>query len=47
MYFYGPVLFWSKELGKNDIIFDMPKFRTMQIDTPLVATDKLFNPEGL
>ena len=40
---YGPVLFWSKRVGKNDIIFDMPKFRTMQIGAPLVATDKLFN----
>jgi O-antigen biosynthesis protein WbqP len=41
----GPVLYWSKRVGKSNIIFMMPKFRTMCIDTPAVATHLLSNPE--
>ena len=37
----GPILFWSMRVGKNNAIFMMPKFRTMQIDTPNVATHLL------
>ncbi len=37
----GPVLYWSKRIGKNRTQFLMPKFRTMKIDTPAVATHLL------
>lgn len=40
----GPVLHWSNRIGKNNIIFQMPKFRTMKIDTPVVATHLMKNP---
>ena len=33
-----PLIHWSKRIGKNNSIFLMPKFRTMKIDTPAVAT---------
>lgn len=41
----GPVLFWSDRVGKDNVIFKMPKFRTMVVDTPPVATHLLTNPE--
>ena len=34
----GPIVYWSDRVGKNNEIFRMPKFRTMRIDTPPVAT---------
>ena len=37
----GPVLYWSDRVGMCNIIFRMPKFRTMQIGTPAVATHLL------
>jgi len=37
----GPVLFWSNRVGRNNVLFSMPKFRTMKIDTPVVATHLL------
>ena len=37
----GPVLYWSDRVGKNNAIFKMPKFRTMKVDTPAVATHLL------
>lgn len=40
----GPILYWSSRVGKNNIIFEMPKFRTMQVNTPAVATHLLANP---
>lgn len=40
----GPVLYWSDRVGKNNKIFKMPKFRSMRVGTPAVATDKLANP---
>ena len=40
----GPVLYWSNRVGCNNVIFRMPKFRTMKIDTPIVATHLLKNP---
>jgi len=42
----GPVLYWSNRVGKNNIIFKMPKFRTMRTDTPAVATHLLGNPDN-
>ena len=41
----GPVLYWSDRIGVNNRIFKMPKFRTMSLDTPPVATHLLGNPE--
>lgn len=40
----GPVLYWSDRVGRNNLIFKMPKFRTMRIDTPAVATHLLGDP---
>ena len=40
----GPVLYWSDRVGRNNVIFRMPKFRSMRIDTPAVATHLLQNP---
>ncbi|MGD9947253.1 MAG: sugar transferase [Desulfobulbus sp.] len=40
----GPVLYWSDRIGKNNKVFRMPKFRSMRIETPAVATHLLANP---
>lgn len=37
----GPILYWSQRVGKGNAIFKMPKFRTMQVGTPEVATHLL------
>ena len=37
----GPALYWSDRIGRGNIIFKMPKFRTMQVGTPAVATHLL------
>jgi O-antigen biosynthesis protein WbqP len=42
----GPALYWSERIGKNSKIFKMPKFRSMLIDTPAVATHLLDNPDS-
>ena len=42
----GPALFWSERMGQNLKPFKMPKFRTMYVNTPLVATADLKHPEG-
>jgi O-antigen biosynthesis protein WbqP len=34
----GPVLYWSNRVGKNNILFKMPKFRTMTVGTPALAS---------
>ncbi|MBT8565436.1 sugar transferase [Polynucleobacter paneuropaeus] len=41
----GPIVFWSNRVGKCGAIYQMPKFRSMQIDTPQVATHLLENPD--
>lgn len=41
----GPVLYWSNRVGIYNSIFRMPKFRTMRIDTPAVATHLLSDPD--
>lgn len=41
----GPVLYWSDRVGKNNRVFRMPKFRSMRIDTPVVATHLLADPQ--
>lgn len=42
----GPALYWSDRVGKDNILFKMPKFRSMRIDTPAVATHLLENPKA-
>lgn len=41
----GPVFYWSDRVGHNNKIFKMPKFRSMQVGTPAVATHLLANPD--
>jgi len=41
----GPTLYWSDRVGRNNQIFKMPKFRSMQMGTPAVATHLLANPD--
>jgi O-antigen biosynthesis protein WbqP len=41
----GSILYWSDRVGRHNKIFKMPKFRTMLVDTPVVATHLLENPE--
>jgi len=41
----GPILYWSDRIGINNSIFKMPKFRTMCIDTPAIATHLMKNPD--
>lgn len=49
---FGPVLYWSNRVGKDGILFSMPKFRTMKVGTPAVAThllcdsDRYLTPVG-
>jgi O-antigen biosynthesis protein WbqP len=42
----GPVLYWSERVGRNNQLFLMPKFRSMKIGTPAVATHLLNNPDA-
>ena len=42
----GPALYWSERVGKNNKIFKMPKFRSMLVDTPPLATHLLNNPDS-
>jgi len=42
----GPVLYWSDRIGRNNRIFRMPKFRTMHVGTPAVATHLLADPKS-
>ena len=41
----GPVLYWSDRIGRYNNIFKMPKFRTMRVDTPAIATHLLPDPK--
>ena len=42
----GPVLYWSDRVGRNNRIFSMPKFRSMRVGTPAVATHLLADPQS-
>ena len=42
----GPVLYWSDRIGKNNKPFKMPKFRSMLINAPTLATHLLDNPDS-
>jgi O-antigen biosynthesis protein WbqP len=41
----GPIIHWSKRVGQNNQEFLMPKFRTMKINTPQLATHLMKDPE--
>ncbi|HEU4775339.1 MAG TPA: sugar transferase, partial [Telluria sp.] len=41
----GPALYWSDRVGRNNRLFSMPKLRTMRVDTPVVATHLLTDPD--
>ena len=41
----GPALYWSDRVGRHNQLFRMPKFRSMRVGTPAVATHLLTNPE--
>lgn len=41
----GPALYWSNRVGRYNHLFSMPKLRTMRVDTPVVATHLLTNPD--
>jgi len=41
----GPAFYWSDRVGRNNIIFKMPKFRSMRLGTPAVATHLLDDPK--
>ena len=42
----GPALYWSDRVGRNNVIFKMPKFRSMLVGTPAVATHLLEDPRS-
>ncbi len=42
----GPILYWSDRVGRDNMIFKMPKFRSMRVGTPAVATHLLSNPDA-
>ena len=42
----GPILYWSDRVGRNNKVFKMPKFRSMRVGTPAVATHLLADPKS-
>ena len=42
----GPALYWSDRVGRDNRIFRMPKFRSMRVGTPAVATHLLADPKA-
>lgn len=43
----GPALYWSDRVGRNNVIFKMPKFRSMRVGTPAVASHLLADPKSV
>ncbi|ATX80271.1 O-antigen biosynthesis protein WbqP [Mariprofundus aestuarium] len=43
----GPALYWSTRVGRDNEVFQMPKFRSMKVDTPAVATHLLQDPKSM
>ena len=41
----GPAIYWSDRIGQNNKIFRMPKFRTMRMNAPAVATHLMKDPD--
>lgn len=44
---HGPIFYWSKRVGRSGIIFEMPKFRSMKVNTPAIPTHLLNSPRNL
>ena len=42
----GPIIYWSSRIGKNNVLFEMPKFRSMEQNTKVMATHLIENPEN-
>jgi O-antigen biosynthesis protein WbqP len=42
----GPIFYWSDRIGRDNTIFRMPKFRTMRVGTPALATHLLEEPDS-
>ena len=42
----GSILYWSERVGRSNVNFKMPKFRTMRVGTPAVASHLLDNPHA-
>ena len=42
----GPVLYWSDRVGRNNVVFKMPKFRSMRVGTPAMATHLLADAQA-
>ncbi len=42
----GPALYWSQRVGQHNRLFAMPKFRSMRVDAPVVATHLLADPRS-
>ena len=42
----GPALYWSDRVGMYNTIFKMPKFRSMKVDTPAVASHLMNDPDA-
>lgn len=42
----GPALYWSQRVGRHNHLFSMPKFRSMRVGTPQVATHLLTDPKA-
>ena len=42
----GPALYWSDRVGRSNRVFQMPKFRSMRVDTPAIATHLLADPKS-
>lgn len=42
----GPILYWSRRIGRNNRVFAMPKFRSMRTETPQVATHLLYDADA-
>jgi len=43
----GPILYWSDRVGQGNYLFKMPKFRSMKVNTPAVATHLLDDPKSV
>lgn len=43
----GPALYWSDRVGRHNNIFKMPKFRSMRVGTPTIATHLLADPKSV
>lgn len=42
---HGPAFYWSDRIGRNNVLFRMPKFRTMSVTTPPIATHLMTEPK--